>query len=120
MTFGQTVVKETYEKEIEDSPKKLVDFEEYQEVKPMNYDRKHIHGMANKPRTLEPSMFDLMTGGYEHHVEGDYLKPAKKLETVDAGEPNKALATLDNENNVKYRIKKSASRFITETRDNYR
>ena len=102
MTFGQTVVKQEYEKEIEGSPKRIVDFEEYENVKKMNYDHHSIHGKASLPRAMEPSMFDLLTGGYEHHVEADYLKPQKNLERKEIGEPNKAIATLDNENNVKF------------------
>ena len=121
LTFGQTVVKESYTKTLdEESPQKIVDFREYQEIKKMNQDYQRLFGKQSHPRKLDPSMFDILTGGYEGQVSGDYLKPTEHLDAAEQPAEDKNAATLANENNVKFRIKKSKSKFITEQKDNYR
>jgi hypothetical protein len=65
-------------------------------------------------------MYQLLSGGYEGQVSGDYLKPPPHLDPAEEPAEDKVAATLANENNVKYRIKKSKSKFITEQKDNYR
>lgn len=65
-------------------------------------------------------MEEILTGGYEHHVEADYLKNKPSLEGGDEPQENKDVAALQNTSNVKFKINKSNSRFMTETLDNYR
>lgn len=120
MTFGQTVVRDMFEEEHEASPERIVDFEEYQKVINMNKDHRHLFGKESKPRALEPDMFSLMTGGYDQNVEADFAKSRGLLEEGDVDAVDKKKSALENENNVKHKINKSKSKFMTETRDAYR
>lgn len=120
MTFGQTVVRDMFEEEHQASPERIVDFEEYQQIRKMNKDHRHLFGKQTKPRDQEPDMFSLMTGGYNQNVEADFAKSRGLLEEGDVDAVDKKKSALENENNVKYKINKSKSEFMTETRDAYR
>ena len=63
-------------------------------------------------------MYQILTGGYEHNVQGDYLKDKDHLEdhTVH-GEEVIPVDPLDYQNNVKYRIRKTDNKFLTEQKD---
>lgn len=66
-------------------------------------------------------MFNLLTGGYEHHVQGDYLKNKDHLEDHSVrGEEIVPMDPLDYENNLKYRIRKTDNKYMTEQKDQYR
>ena len=103
----------------------MLDFVEYEELKPKNIRKDlgtfniflahHTYGKSNKPRDLEPPMFDLLKGGYENNIEDDYLKNKDHLEELSVDDRDqKPLKEVENENNVKYRIRKTQDKFVSE------
>ena len=80
-----------------------------------------MYGKQTKPRDQEPDMYSLLEGGYDHHVNNDYIKDRPHLEQAsETGSPNKLAATLDDEKNVAFRINKTVNKHISETRDQFR
>ena len=66
-------------------------------------------------------MFDLMKGGYDHDVESDFLKNKPHLEALENVETEKKpVKEIENQDNIKFKIRKTASKYTTETRDNFR
>ena len=98
---------------------------------------KTSYGKKNQEREAEPSMYDILSGGLDHPVEGDYTKSffvrgdkpfAKKMiETGEVQIPNRppvkkqkiSLADLVKKDIV-YRINKSNSQYVSESHDNFR
>jgi len=74
-----------------------------------------MFGKQSKPRKLEPNMYELLTGGYENKVEGDYLKDVHHLDKPETqGEHIENVDLLEYQNNVKYRIRKTGNQYLTE------
>lgn len=66
-------------------------------------------------------MYELLTGGYENKVEGDYLKDVHHLDKPETqGEHIENVDLLEYQNNVKYRIRKTGNQYLTEQKDNFR
>ena len=64
-------------------------------------------------------MFDLLAAGHEEDNLGDYLKNKRHLAQRTDLDVNPALREIENEENLKYRIRKSESMFVSEAKDNF-
>lgn len=99
-------------------------------------EQKRVYGKKYADRKQEPSMFELLSGGFEAPVENDYTKscfqrgdkPIAKKNLEDKHDVLKGL--LDKvkdsklvekiKNDLIYRIRKADSQYVSEAHDNYR
>lgn len=66
-------------------------------------------------------MFNILSGGYENKVAADYVKNVEHLEDHSVwGDEIVEVNPLEYQNNVKYWIRKTDNKFLTETKDQYR
>ena len=86
----------------------------------MNPDTSKPYGKQSKPRAEDPSMFDLISGGYDHPVEHDFKKSRAHLAAKLCGSIVPADCVYENRTNVRHRIRKCEDRYVSETADNFR
>ena len=120
-----------------DVPKKKVTHDNTDLLKKIfDKELKNTYGKKYAERIEEPSMYELLSGGFEAPVEHDYKKgffergdkplAKKKLEETnipeaDNRQPKKALSLEDLvKKDIIHRINKSESQYVSETQDNFR
>jgi hypothetical protein len=120
-----------------DSPKQRVSDQDTRVLKKIfNQDMKKVYGRKYAERDQEPSMFNLLSGGLEAPLEGDYKKGCfergdkpmakKQLEKRTSQSPEKGedkySAEFENQmrKDLIYRINKSKSQYVSEKQDNFR